>query len=837
MLGTGGIVPPPATYWAKIQAVLRSYDILLIADEVITGFGRLGAMFGSDFYGMEPDLITIAKGLTSAYAPLSGVIVSEKIWKILVKGSDKLGPIGHGWTYSSHPLCTAAGVANLELVDSLGLVDNARDVGAYFRAALADAVAANPIVGEVRGEGLLAAVEFAADRDSATAFDPALKVGARVAAALLERGVIGRAMPGGDILGFAPPLCLTRGRSGYDRRRHQGRRSRRSARTCRPGADGDRFERAASLHADRQAAGTGARHPLRWRARGVERDHRRPGVSVGYTTLIAGDGPLVVGQGPVRTGVTAILPRRAAHTLEPVFAGIYSQNGNGEMTGAHIIEEVGAFTLPITITNTHACGIARDATIAWINRVQPGGLDDAWGLPVAAETYDGFLNDINGGHVSAQDVEAAIEAAASGPIEEGSVGGGTGMICLEFKGGSGTASRRVAHPAGTFTLAAFVQANFGRRRNLTVRGLRLGSAFAEPALVERTPKKDKSSIIGIIATDAPLLPHQLKRLARRAPLGVALTGGYAYHSSGDIFLAFSTANGQALTVPSKRHRKHDLPARRRARPVLRCRRPGDRGGDPQCAGRQCRHDRPRRQFRAGDPARTARRRLRLIALPLGGRSVIVCTAARPSRPAEGARAARRCGATGRAMANDKLDAFDIRILALLQKNGRIKKVDLASAVGLSLSSCWDRLRNLEDAGYIREYRAEIDLARLVKTELIIATMTLETPYQAGLRPLRAGGAGDSRRSSPATLSAAASTTCSHIVAHDIEHYQQLIDRMLELEIGISVYFTYVVTKTVKRFEGVPIAELLDYPAPPPRNSACPAARRRTEAPLSGRTGA
>ena len=210
MLGTGGIVPPPMTYWAKIQAVLRKYDILLIADEVITGFGRLGAMFGSDFYGIEPDLITIAKGLTSAYAPLSGVIVSEKLWKVLVKGSDRFGPIGHGWTYSSHPLCTAAGVANLELVDSLGLVENARDVGAYFRAALANAVAAHPIVGEVRGEGLLAAVEFSADRDSATAFDPALKVGARVAAALLERGVIGRAMPGGDILGFAPPLCLTR---------------------------------------------------------------------------------------------------------------------------------------------------------------------------------------------------------------------------------------------------------------------------------------------------------------------------------------------------------------------------------------------------------------------------------------------------------------------------------------------------------------------------------------------------------------------------------------------------------------------------------------------------
>ena len=210
MLGTGGIVPPPATYWEKIQAVLNRHDILLIADEVITGFGRLGRMFGSDFYGIEPDLMTIAKGLTSAYAPLSGVIVSEKVWAMLVKGSDQMGPIGHGWTYSSHPLCAAAGVANLELIDSLGLIENTREVGAYFRTALADAVAANRIVGDVRGEGLLAAVEFAADPDTATPFDPSLKIGARVAAALLERGVIGRAMPGGDILGFAPPLCLSR---------------------------------------------------------------------------------------------------------------------------------------------------------------------------------------------------------------------------------------------------------------------------------------------------------------------------------------------------------------------------------------------------------------------------------------------------------------------------------------------------------------------------------------------------------------------------------------------------------------------------------------------------
>lgn len=210
VLGTGGIVPPPAGYWAKIQAVLEKYDILLIADEVVTGFGRLGTMFGSDHYGMRPDLITIAKGLTSAYAPLSGVIVSEKMWKVLEQGSDAMGPIGHGWTYSAHPLCTAAGVANLELIDSLGLVGNVRAVGAYFRKSLAQAVGAHPIVGDVRGEGLLAAVEFVADKDDRAFFDPARKIGPRIAAALLERGVIARAMPQGDILGFAPPFCITR---------------------------------------------------------------------------------------------------------------------------------------------------------------------------------------------------------------------------------------------------------------------------------------------------------------------------------------------------------------------------------------------------------------------------------------------------------------------------------------------------------------------------------------------------------------------------------------------------------------------------------------------------
>ncbi|WP_372423479.1 aspartate aminotransferase family protein [Salinarimonas chemoclinalis] len=209
LLGTGGIVPPPKGYWEKIGPILQRHDILLIADEVVTGFGRLGTMFGSEHYGMRPDLITIAKGLTSAYAPLSGSIVGQEMWDVLVQGSDAMGPIGHGWTYSAHPLCAVAGVANLALIDELGLVENARSVGAYFRGALADALAGHARVGEVRGDGLLAAVEFVADKDARVFFDPQAKVGAQVAAALAARGVIARAMPQGDILGFAPPLCLT----------------------------------------------------------------------------------------------------------------------------------------------------------------------------------------------------------------------------------------------------------------------------------------------------------------------------------------------------------------------------------------------------------------------------------------------------------------------------------------------------------------------------------------------------------------------------------------------------------------------------------------------------
>jgi len=211
VLGTGGIVPPPAGYWEAIQAVLTKYDILLIADEVVTGFGRLGTMFGSDHYGMTPDLITIAKGLTSAYAPLSGSIVSDKMWKVLEQGTDENGPIGHGWTYSAHPIGAAAGVANLKLLDDLNLIQNAGEVGAYLKQTMQEALGDHPNVGDIRGEGMLCAVEFVQDRDSLAAFDAAEKIGPQIAGKMLEQSnVIGRAMPQGDILGLAPPFCLTR---------------------------------------------------------------------------------------------------------------------------------------------------------------------------------------------------------------------------------------------------------------------------------------------------------------------------------------------------------------------------------------------------------------------------------------------------------------------------------------------------------------------------------------------------------------------------------------------------------------------------------------------------
>ncbi|WP_300072457.1 aspartate aminotransferase family protein [uncultured Ruegeria sp.] len=211
VLGTGGIVPPPEGYWPAIQTVLDKHDILLIADEVVTGFGRLGTMFGSDHYGMRPDLITIAKGLTSAYAPLSGSIVSGKIWAVLEQGTDENGPIGHGWTYSAHPVGAAAGVANLQVIDAIGLIQNAGSVGAYLNTAMRGALADHPNVGDVRGKGMLCAVEFVQDKDTRRFFDAADKIGPKIAGQLLDQdNVIARAMPQGDILGFAPPFCLSR---------------------------------------------------------------------------------------------------------------------------------------------------------------------------------------------------------------------------------------------------------------------------------------------------------------------------------------------------------------------------------------------------------------------------------------------------------------------------------------------------------------------------------------------------------------------------------------------------------------------------------------------------
>ena len=209
VMGTGGVIPPPEGYWEEVQKVLDRYDILFIVDEVITGFGRLGNWFGSETYDLKPDLITIAKGLTSAYLPLSGVIVGDKVWNVLEQGAEQFGPFGHGWTYSAHALGMAAGRANLEIIERENIVDNARTTGAYFQERMRSEFADHPLVGEVRGVGLCGALEFVADKATKQRLDPALKVGPQVAAACLENGLIARAMPHGDILGFAPPLIVT----------------------------------------------------------------------------------------------------------------------------------------------------------------------------------------------------------------------------------------------------------------------------------------------------------------------------------------------------------------------------------------------------------------------------------------------------------------------------------------------------------------------------------------------------------------------------------------------------------------------------------------------------
>ena len=296
-----------------------------------------------------------------------------------------------------------------------------------------------------------------------------------------------------------------------------------------------------------------------------------PGVEVGYTTLISGDGKLEVGKGPVRTGVTAIIPRGHNSLNDPVYAAYFSLNGNGEMTGTAWLDESGFLEGPIVITNTHSVGVARDAVIAW--RIKHGAPDTTgywWSLPVVAETWDGWLNDINGFHVKPEDVFHALDTAHDGAIEEGSVGGGTGMICYEFKGGNGTASREITIRASkdaapqTFVVGVFLQANFGRRSQLVIAGVPVGkkipgevykSASADPSFAGQ----ESGSCIAVVATDAPLLPNQLKRLARRVSLGLARTGTVSGNGSGDLFIAFSTANPNVANPNEVTHDVKTIP--------------------------------------------------------------------------------------------------------------------------------------------------------------------------------------------------------------------------------------------------------------------------------------
>jgi len=275
------------------------------------------------------------------------------------------------------------------------------------------------------------------------------------------------------------------------------------------------------------------------------------GVTVGHTTLISGEGKLVVGKGPVRTGVTAVFPRGKDSNDTGVFAGWWSLNGNGEMTGTTWVEESGFLIGPVMITNTHSVGVVRDAVIQWtVAHRKVGPDDDWWSLPVVAETWDGYLNDINGFHVKPEHVFHAIESSHGGPVEEGAVGGGTGMVCNGFKGGIGTSSRKLPAKEGGFTVGVLVQCNYGSRQNFRVAGIPVGReipsedpyAFAPGDITER------GSIIVIVATDAPLLPHQLKRLARRVSLGLGRDGSISGNGSGDIFIAFSTANPGAAAM-------------------------------------------------------------------------------------------------------------------------------------------------------------------------------------------------------------------------------------------------------------------------------------------------
>ncbi len=274
-----------------------------------------------------------------------------------------------------------------------------------------------------------------------------------------------------------------------------------------------------------------------------------PGVAVGHVTLIAGDGALAVGKGPVRTELTAVLPR-SADPLTPVFAGFHRLNGNGELTGAHWIEESGLLSGPVMLTTTYSVGTVRDALAAFAY----ANFQVDLGLPIVGETLDDLLNDVHGQHVRPEHVAQALEAAAGGPVPEGNVGGGTGMVCHGFKGGIGTASRIVDYPGGQHTLGVLVQANYGFRESLKVAGAPVGQEIADlqPVINQqaRVPGHRQSSIIVVVATDAPLLPHQLKRLAQRAGLGLAVVGGRGEDGSGDLFLAFSTAPVGAQDGPS-----------------------------------------------------------------------------------------------------------------------------------------------------------------------------------------------------------------------------------------------------------------------------------------------
>src|ERR1700674_5700721 len=275
------------------------------------------------------------------------------------------------------------------------------------------------------------------------------------------------------------------------------------------------------------------------------------GVTVGHTTLISGEGKLQIGKGPVRTGVTAILPRGKDTMSNPVFAGWWSLNGNGEMIGTTWVEESGFLEGPVMITNTHSVGVVLDAVIQWrVNHGQPDPTGYWWSLPVVAETWDGWLNDINGFHVKPEHTFHAIDFAHSGAVEEGNVGGGTGMVCNEFKGGIGTASRKIESKIGAYTVGVLVQCNYGSRKNLRIAGVPGGREIPEdPAYAFTTFNElDRGSIIVVVATDAPIVSHQLKRLARRVSLGLGRNGSISGNGSGDIFIAFSTANPGAAAA-------------------------------------------------------------------------------------------------------------------------------------------------------------------------------------------------------------------------------------------------------------------------------------------------